>query len=104
YRFQFGDLYLTPSALLKFASLLPAGVDINLKGQFSDVMWAGISWRHQDSMGIMAGVFISPTLNVAYSYDMTNSGLREHTSGSHEIILGININNDWGPKCPHRAW
>lgn len=104
YRFQWGDFYLTPSTMFKFVSPAPFAYDVNLKGQFSDVLWAGITWRHQDGMAAMAGFFISSTLNVAYSYDFINSDLNRHSRGSHEIILGININNQWGPKCPKIVW
>ncbi len=104
YRFRFGEFYLTPSTMLKFVHPAPVSYDINLKGQFSDVFWTGITWRHQDGVAAMAGFFISSSLNVAYSYDFINSDLRRHSLGSHEIILGININNQWGPKCPTIVW
>lgn len=104
YRFKFGDFYLTPSVMFKFVHPAPMAYDLNLKGQFSDAFWAGLTWRHRDGVAAMAGFFISPTLNVAYAYDFINSDLRRHSLGSHEIILGININNQWGPKCPTIVW
>ncbi|MEC3880578.1 PorP/SprF family type IX secretion system membrane protein [Parapedobacter sp. 10938] len=104
YRFRFGDFYLTPSLMLKFAEPAPIAYDVNLKGQVSDAFWAGLSWRHRDGVAAMAGFFVSSTLNVAYAYDFINSDLRRHSLGSHEIILGINLNNQKGPKCPTIAW
>lgn len=104
YRFRFGDFYLTPSVVLKVVQPAPVAYDINLKGQVADAFWAGLSWRHSDGVAAMAGFFISPTLNVAYAYDFINSDLRQHSLGSHEIILGINFNNQKGPKCPTIAW
>lgn len=104
YRFKLGDFYVTPSAMVKFVRPAPMGYDINLKGQFSDRFWGGVTWRHQDGVAAMAGFFITSKLNVAYSYDFINSDLRRHSRGSHEIIVGININNQWGPRCPTIAW
>ncbi|RQP14162.1 MAG: type IX secretion system membrane protein PorP/SprF [Parapedobacter sp.] len=104
YRFTFGDFYLTPSAMLKFVSPAPMAYDVNLKGQFSDTFWAGLTWRHRNGIAAMAGFFINSTLNVAYAYDFVDSDLRRYSMGSHEIILGININNQWGPKCPTIVW
>ncbi|MGV3762252.1 PorP/SprF family type IX secretion system membrane protein [Parapedobacter sp.] len=104
YRFQFGQFYLTPSTMLKFVRPAPIAYDINLKGQVADAFWAGLSWRHQDGVAAMAGFFISATLNVAYAYDFIDSDLRQHSLGSHEIVLGINLNNQKGPKCPTIAW
>lgn len=104
YRFRFGDFYLTPSAMLKFIQPAPVSYDINLKGQVADVFWAGLTWRHQDGVAAMAGFFVSSTLNIAYAYDFIDSDLRHHSFGSHEIILGINLNNQKGPKCPTIVW
>ncbi len=104
YRFKFDDFYLTPSVMLKAVRPLPLAYDVNVKGQFADVCWAGITWRHQDGVAAMVGFFVSSGLNVAYAYDFTNSDLRRHSYGSHEIMLGININNQRGPKCPTYAW
>lgn len=104
YRFKFGDFSLTPSAMLKFVQPAPMAYDINLKGQVADAFWAGVSWRHRDGVAAMAGFFVSSTLNVAYAYDFINSDLRQHSLGSHEIILGINLNNQKGPKCPTIVW
>jgi len=104
YRFRLGDFYFTPSAMLKFIRPAPLAYDVNLKGQFPDVFWAGVTWRHRDGVAAMAGFFISSTLNVAYSYDFINSDLRRHSLGSHEIILGINLSNEKGPKCPTIVW
>lgn len=104
YRFRFGDFYLTPSAMMKFVSPAPMGYDINLKGQFSDRFWAGLTWRHQDGMAAMIGLFMTSSLNLAYSYDFLNSELRQHSFGTHEIVVGINISNQWGPRCPTIAW
>lgn len=104
YRFRLGDFYLTPSAMVKVVRPAPMGLDINLKGQFSDRFWAGLTWRHQDGMAAMIGFFMTSSLNFAYSYDFLNSELRQHSFGTHEIVVGININNQWGPRCPTIAW
>lgn len=104
YRFRFNDFYLTPSVMFKRMQPVPLAYDINIKGQFADVFWAGLTWRHRDGVAAMAGFFVSSTLNVAYSYDFINSDLRRHSLGSHEIILGIKLNNEKGPKCPTIVW
>lgn len=104
YRFRFGHFYLTPSVMVKLAQPAPVTYDVNLKGQVADAFWAGITWRRQDGVAAMAGFFISNTLNVAYAYDFINSDLKRHSAGSHEIILGINLNNQKGPKCPTIVW
>lgn len=104
YRFELDDFYITPSAMLKFVSPAPMSFDINLKAQFQDRFWAGVTWRRHDGVAAMLGLFITQSLNMAYSYDFIRSDIRRQSLGSHEIIIGININNEWGPRCPTIAW
>src|SRR3546814_1564444 len=104
YRFRLDDFHLTPSVMWKVVQPATVAYDMNLKGQVADAFWAGLSWRHRDGIAAMAGFFISSTLKVAYAYDFINSDLRQHSLGSHEIILGIKLNNQKGPKCPTIVW
>jgi len=104
YRFHFPWIDVTPSVMVKYVKPAPVGIDVNLKGQLSDLLWAGVSWRQYEGMAAMAGVFVSSTLNFSYAYDFAGAGLRRYTAGSHEIVLGIHLNNERGPKCPTIVW
>ncbi len=43
------------------------------------------------SADILGGVYITPNLLVGYSYDFTMGKLNDYDSGSHEIMLGFDI-------------
>jgi type IX secretion system PorP/SprF family membrane protein len=98
------DVTLLPSILFKFVQPAPTSFDFNMKLAFSDKLWLGGSYRHNDSYSAMAGVNINSIISIGYSYDFTNSNLRTVSNGSHEIVLGILLNNRYKVNCPQRSW
>jgi type IX secretion system PorP/SprF family membrane protein len=98
------DVSLLPSALIKFIQPAPTSFDINMKLSFRDRFWFGGSYRKDDSFGILAGFNLSSFINVSYSYDATTSALRTVSNGSHEIVLGIMLNNRYKLTSPQHGW
>ncbi|QJD98032.1 type IX secretion system membrane protein PorP/SprF [Mucilaginibacter robiniae] len=98
------DVALLPSVLFKYVKPAPTSFDVNLKVAFSDKIWIGGSYRHNDSYAGMAGINISSIINVGYSYDFTSSSLNTVSNGSHEIVIGILLNNRYKVRCPQRSW
>lgn len=89
---------LSPYILIKsdFAS---TQYDISAVCKWKNMVWAGLSYRYQDAVAILAGAypFNSPNmkpalanLRIGYSYDITTSALgrQGRSSGTHEIMLG----------------
>ncbi|TXK33851.1 type IX secretion system membrane protein PorP/SprF [Pontibacter qinzhouensis] len=93
-----------PSVMVKMASPSPASVDANMKVMYADRIWAGVSYRHNEAVAAMAGVNVSPLLDVAYSYDAGTSPLRGTNSGSHEVVVGLKLRNAAKVLCPNWAW
>jgi type IX secretion system PorP/SprF family membrane protein len=105
YRFLVGeDFNLIPSVMVKYVSPLPFQTDFNVKLQYLDLMWIGASIRTYDGYAAMVGVNISNTLNVGYSYDLTTSKLNTVSNGTHEIMVGFLIGNNYGDSCPKNIW
>jgi len=98
------DVTLLPSALLKFIDPAPVSFDINMKLSFRDRFWFGASFRKDDSYAVLAGFNLSSIVNVGYSYDITTSALRTVSNGSHEIVLGILLNNRYNLKSPQHGF
>ena len=98
------DISFLPSALVKYVTSAPVGFDINTKFQYRDFLWAGASFRYQDSWAAMIGINISNSLNIGYSYDITTSKLNTISKGSHEIVLGFLLGNKYGDWCPRNIW
>lgn len=98
------EISATPSVMVKQVSPAPASIDVNLKMSFRDRFWLGGSYRKDDSFSAMAGVNISKLLNLTYAYDFTTSGLNQVSNGSHEIVLGIQLNNIYEVFSTTRMW
>ena len=105
YRFFLNDDFSAlPSVMIKFIQPLPAQVDVNMKIQYHDLVWAGASYRLQDGFAAMVGLNASNTFNIGYSYDYTTSRLSTVSKGTHEIIIGFLLNNKYGDSCPRNVW
>jgi type IX secretion system PorP/SprF family membrane protein len=86
------DIAAIPSVMIKYVSHTPASFDFNFKMAYKDRIWLGGSYRKNDSFSAMAGVNINKLVNLTYSYDFTTSQLNKVSNGSHEIVLGIQLN------------
>ena len=98
------DVSMLPSIMLRYINPLPLGVDANIKFQYQDILWSGISYRLNDGFAAMVGVNLNHTLNIGYSYDVTTSQLGTVSKGTHEILVGFLLGNKYGDWCPRNLW
>jgi type IX secretion system PorP/SprF family membrane protein len=98
------DITLMPSTLVKFINPGPTAFDANMKMAFRDRFWIGASYRNQDSVAGLLGLNISSLINISYSYDYTTSALRTVSNGTHEIVIGLMLNNKDRVVSPRRSW
>ncbi|HEY1005916.1 MAG TPA: type IX secretion system membrane protein PorP/SprF [Sphingobacteriaceae bacterium] len=105
YKLFLGDeIAAVPSVMVKQVTPAPVSVDINTKIAFRDRFWVGGSYRKRDSFAAMAGFNISHLFNLSYAYDFTTSALRTASQGTHEVVLGLFLNNRYKVTCPQRNW
>lgn len=92
------DWEISPYLLIK-SDFTSTQYDISALCKWRNMVWAGLSYRHQDAVAILIGAypFNSPGMNpalanlrVGYSYDITTSALGRNgrSGGTHEIMLG----------------
>jgi type IX secretion system PorP/SprF family membrane protein len=98
------DIAIMPSFLVKEIQPVPLTYDVNVKMSFQDKFWIGGSYRHDDSFGVLAGFNLNSFLNVGYSYDITTSALNTVSNGTHEIVIGILLNNIYKVTCPQHGF
>jgi type IX secretion system PorP/SprF family membrane protein len=105
YRFLLSDdINVIPSAMVKFVYPAPPQYEANAKIQYRDFLWGGVSYRHKDGVSAMAGINVSNLFNIGYAYDYTISRLNTFTKGTHEVVLGFLIGNQYGSMCPKNVW
>ncbi|MFH2143367.1 MAG: type IX secretion system membrane protein PorP/SprF [Bacteroidota bacterium] len=86
-----GNYSIEPSALIR---VIEAGIfqfDINVKGIYKQMVWAGFSYRLKDAIAIMAG-FRKDRIAFGYAYDYAMSDIGKYNTGSHELIFTFKFN------------
>ncbi|MBX2972689.1 MAG: type IX secretion system membrane protein PorP/SprF [Flavobacteriales bacterium] len=85
---------LKPSTMIKYTPAAPIEADVNCNLLYRERIWFGLGYRTGDAVVGMVEYQVNPMLRVGYAYDMTTSKLRTYTSGSHEVMLGIDFGRD----------
>ena len=83
------EILLQPSFLVGGTIGTPLLIDFGLRTDFQEKITAGIGFRTNDAIVLLAGVKIKNQFTIAYSYDIVFSTLRKYNSGSHDIILSF---------------
>lgn len=95
YRFRpRSPLVITPSMMLRYTTLIPAEMDFNLRFDYQDRIWGGVSYRTGNSVVVMAGLYISNTIRFGYSFDHSFTSINQYRNiGTHEVMIGLNLFN-----------
>jgi type IX secretion system PorP/SprF family membrane protein len=88
------DIKIKPSILLKYVQNAPLQADLNLSAVYKDMYWIGVSYRTYDALAIILEYQTNSYFRIGYAYDVTLSKLRNYSSGSHEIMIGIDFGKD----------
>lgn len=100
YRWILGDDWkLEPSFLLKYTSPVPPKLDLNATVRYKDTFWVGAGYRTNDAYCAMVGYWLKKTFQFGYSYDIITSGLRNHSTGTHEVMLAITLGREQPPTA-----
>ncbi|WP_242921686.1 PorP/SprF family type IX secretion system membrane protein [Pontibacter liquoris] len=95
---------IIPSVMVKLADPSPVSIDASVRAIYDNRFWVGAAYRHEDAVVGMVGVYISPLLDVSYSYDATISNLNKVSAGTHEIVVGFKLLNNHRIICPEWIW
>ncbi|PRY06743.1 type IX secretion system PorP/SprF family membrane protein [Pontibacter ummariensis] len=104
-RFTVTDkLTISPSVMAKMAAGGLSAVDLNAKATYNKQFWLGASYRQHDAVAAMVGVYVNHFIDVSYSHDFTTSDLNRVSANSHEVVVGIKLNNPQKTVCPQWVW
>lgn len=82
-----------PSTLVKYAQNAPVNADLNANFLFNNKIWLGASYRTgNNTLVFMIELQATSSLKIGYAYDACMGGLKNYNHGSHEIMLGYDLN------------
>lgn len=94
------EFVIEPSFLIKYVKPASPVFDIAARVIYKDMVWAGLTYRSRDAIGLLVGYAFNNYLMVGYSFDFTTSELNNYSNGTHEIMLGIRFSRKqaatWG--------
>jgi len=91
YKFELApDWTLEPSAFLKSSDMFSRSfqADITARVYFRNDYWAGLSWRTNDALIVLAG-FKYDRFHFGYAVDIALTDIRRQSFGTHEITLAV---------------
>jgi len=81
------QLSVQPSTLIRYNTNKTLLLDISANLLIQNMIWAGMTYRNNKEIIMMAGWQASSQLRVAYSFDYPMGDLNTLNSGSHELSL-----------------
>ena len=78
---------LNPSFLLRMQQRANIGYDVNVNLIFSDIIYAGVSYRSGDAVVFITQLVLNENFRVGYAFDTVTSAITGFTPGTHEIML-----------------
>jgi type IX secretion system PorP/SprF family membrane protein len=81
-----------PFFMVKSSFKAPASFDVSANFLMYDKFEAGLTYRKEDSFGLMLNYGITKDLRIGYAYDHIVSDIKVTTPSSHEVILLYDFN------------
>lgn len=92
FEFKSRKVMFKPSFLLKITENSPPSLDLNFNFLFFKKLWAGLSFRSQNSIVAILDFNITDYLRLGYAYDYNYTAIGSYSTGSHEIFIGFDFN------------
>jgi type IX secretion system PorP/SprF family membrane protein len=83
------DIRIIPSIFVKYVSPVPVQYDINLRAIYRKMVWVSVAYRNLDAIPVSVGWNINENFTLAYAYDMTTTNLKNYSTGTHELMVGV---------------
>ena len=94
YKYSINDNFLLePMLMVKYVAPVPVQFDIGARVMYKEMVWLGVNYRTRDAVSAMVGYTFKNNISFAYAYDITLTNLKNYTTGTHEIMLGLRFNN-----------
>lgn len=88
------NVVFKPSLLAKFVKNAPSQLELNASFLFNDKFSLGASYRTVKAISFIAEFAATQNFRIGYSYDIWLNELKSHNTGSHEIRICYELNNN----------
>lgn len=104
YKFNLNESFkIEPSFLVKYAKPAPVEIDGGLRVIYKEQIWLGGGYRHNDAYTALVGFMYKNYLMIGYSYDITTSKIKNYSTGTHELMLGLRFSKPQSKHWPDDA-
>jgi len=86
------SIQLRPTVLLRASEGVPYHMDISPAAIFHDRFLVGLTYRFTPEIGAVFQYWLDNGVKIGYAYDYPLNVLNTQTMGSHEIMLGLDLN------------
>ena len=80
-----------PSFLLKYVDGQPLSIDLNAHVLLADIVWAGLTLRNFNAVGINAQVQVSDSFRFGYAFELPTNSLLNSSYGTHEFMITFDL-------------
>ena len=80
------DFEIRPAALI-LTDLKSSVYSVNALMYYRNKYWIGLDYRHNSSLGFIAGLNLLPELRLGYSFGYNTSMLSKFSGGNHEVLI-----------------
>ena len=99
YRFDFGEQFsLQPMGISRLSANFSPQYEGILMGGYQDRYFLNLGYRSNYAVTAGMGIQISEAIMAGYTYDMPTNALSGFTSGSHEVMVGITLDQLFGSR------
>jgi type IX secretion system PorP/SprF family membrane protein len=86
------DWMLKPSFMARLAEAAPVSVDLNVNVLYRNRIWSGVMFRPGSAYGGVMQLQLTDQWRIGYAVEFATSDLRQYTNGTHELMLGYELN------------
>jgi len=86
------DLKFKPAFMLRLVEGAPLSLDLNANFLLRERIWFGALYRVGNAFGLMAQFQLTDQLRAGYAFDATTTRIGAYNAGTHELMLGFDLN------------
>lgn len=90
--FKWGRTVVNPVLLIKSATGAPGSSDLGINFLLKERWWVGASFRSDYGIVLLSQYQINENFRLGYAYDYGRNAIGSVGGGSHEIMLGYDLN------------